>query len=198
MAVTKTVDPILVNIAISLGIKVIGENRVQEFLEKEVCYNLKDATVHFIGTLQRNKVKYIVKRVQMIESVNSLKLAEEIDSQCFQNSTRMPVLIEVNVGNEMTKTGIIKEDLFELIESVSKLKNIQVKGLMAIPPYTTDYQLQRSYCAEMNKLFIDIKSKKIDNICMDCLSMGMSQDYIAAIEEGSTQIRLGTALFGTR
>lgn len=198
MAVTKTVEPELVNAAIGQGIRLLGENRVQEFLSKADQYTLGDGCqVHFIGTLQTNKVKYIVDKVTMIESVNSLKLAQEIDRQSQKAGKVMDILVEVNIGREESKSGIPPEELDQALEQLAGLPNIRVRGLMAIPPAGPEEET-RQYFAKMQQLFIDRKAKKLDNSSMDYLSMGMSHDYLTAIEYGANIVRLGTAMFGKR
>lgn len=198
MAVTKTVAPELVNAAIGQGIRLLGENRVQEYLSKADRYQLEDGCqVHFIGTLQTNKVKYIVDKVDMIESVNSLRLAQEIDRQCKKISRRMDILVEVNIGREESKSGILPEELDGVLDQLARLSNIRVRGLMAIPPAGPEEET-RQYFAKMQQLFVDRKAKKLDNSSMDFLSMGMSHDYLTAIEYGANILRLGTAMFGKR
>ena len=193
MAVTKTVEPEIINVAIDNGINLLGENRVQEFLSKKDMYD-KNASVHFIGHLQTNKVKYIIKDVSMIESVDSVKLANEIDKHARRNNLTMDILIEVNVGNEASKSGVEFNEVTSLLDEISSLKNIKVKGLMAIPPVNAPESLYE----KMQKLFIDLKSKKSENIDMTFLSMGMSNDYPLAIKYGSNIVRIGTGLFGKR
>lgn len=197
-AVTKTVDSKLVNQSIISGIKSIGENRVQEFLSKYESYNLDNVKINFIGSLQKNKVKYICDKVDCIESVNSLSLAEEIQNRCKAIDKTMSVLIEVNLENEVTKTGISQDGLYEDLEKMSLMPNIKICGLMCIPPFSANVNEKRKYCYKMNKLFVDIKGKKMDNVFMQRLSMGMSDDFEVAILEGSTEVRIGSALFGLR
>lgn len=192
MAVTKTVAPEAVNHAIDLGVGLLGENRVQEYLSKAEAY--KSAEVHIIGHLQTNKVKYIVDRVSMIQSVDSLRLAGEIDRLAAKNGVVMDVLCEVNIGGEESKSGIAPDELGGLLDSISQLENIKVRGLMTIPPPSeSDIFLGR-----MEELWNRIKSEDRPGISMDVLSMGMTGDYEAAIEHGSTIVRIGTGLFGAR
>lgn len=193
IAVTKTVDPAAINYAVGLGAKLLGENRVQEYTAKKELYD-KSAEVHFIGHLQTNKIKYIIDSVTMIQSVDSTKLAAEIDKYAKRLGKCMDVLIEVNIGDESSKSGIDKGYLEELIYTVSELENIRIKGLMAIPPVDSP----EKFLYEMQKLYIDISQKNIHNVCMDCLSMGMSGDYTTAIKYGSTMVRIGRGLFGPR
>lgn len=196
LAATKTVDAQVINHAIQAGVKYIGENRVQEFLSK------KDSLIschrHFIGHLQTNKVKDIIGEVELIHSVDSLRLAKEISKQAGKINKNMEILLEVNIGNEESKSGFAPEEVLSAAEEISKLPNIIIRGLMAIPPVVTDNEGNDKYFIKMNKLFIDISSKKIDNSNIDILSMGMSDDYAAAIEHGANLVRIGTALFGRR
>lgn len=196
LAATKTVDVQTVNYAISRGIEHIGENRVQEFLSKE--NELLPVHKHLIGHLQTNKVKDILGKVELIHSVDSLHLAQEISRLCVKRNVKANVLLEVNIGNELSKSGFEADKLFDAVCDVSKLEGIFVKGLMAIPPICENAENNRKYFEKMNKLFIDIDSKKIDNSSMDILSMGMSDDYAVAISEGANLVRIGTALFGRR
>lgn len=198
MAVTKTVDPAYVNVAIDNGIKLLGENRVQEFLSKYDEYKKDGVDIHFIGSLQTNKVKYIIDKVSMIHSVNSLKLAKEINKQAKKHNLVMDILIEVNIGDEDTKSGIMPTEIYSLLEEISQFSNIKVQGLMAIPPFCEKDEQIKHYFDNMYKLFIDIKDKKIDNISMNVLSMGMSHDYHIAIGCGATLVRVGSKMFGNR
>lgn len=193
MAVTKTVPPEAVNFAVSCGIRLLGENRVQEYESKKAFYD-PSAEVHFIGHLQTNKVKYIVGEMKLIHSVDSIKLASEIDRQAAKKGIQQEVLAEVNIGGEESKSGISPEMLPELLYEMSEMPNIRVKGLMTIPPPGDN----EKFLCGMQKLFLDISSKNMDNIDMDILSMGMSGDYAAAIKYGSNLVRIGTALFGAR
>ncbi len=196
LAATKTVDTDTINYAISKGIGYIGENKVQELLSKEKEY--APCHRHFIGHLQTNKVKDIINRVEMIESVDSLKLAREISKQAVKNNLQMEILLEVNIGNEDSKWGFKPEDTEEAVREISLLPNLKIKGLMAIPPVCENPEQNRPYFREMQKLFVDISNKKIDNSSMDILSMGMSDDFDIAVEEGANLVRVGTALFGRR
>lgn len=197
LAAVKTVSPELINYAIEQGISVIGDNRVQELISKEGEVS-KNVTKHFIGHLQTNKVKDIVGRVSLIESVDSLRLAEAIGKQAQKNGKTADILLEVNIGDEESKSGFKAEELFESIEKVAKIAGVRVKGLMAIPPVCENSEEIRKYFLKMRQLFIDIGGKNIDNISMEILSMGMSGDYETAIECGSTEVRIGTLLFGRR
>lgn len=198
LAATKTVSAEIINYAIDLGIKCIGENRVQEFLSKYDDLNLNNINTHFIGHLQTNKVKQIVSKVDMIESVDSLKLAKEISLYSLKENVKTNVLIEVNIGREENKSGVYTENLVELLKNISTLDNINVKGLMAIPPKCDRNKDLQEYFSKMHEIFIDIKDKSIDNISMDVLSMGMSNDYTEAIIHGANTVRIGSALFGNR
>jgi len=196
LAATKTVDPQVINHAINIGIKYIGENRVQEFLSKD--NDIIPVHRHFIGHLQTNKVKDIVSRVEMIESVHSIKLAEEIGKQALKIGKTMDILIEVNIGKEKSKSGFLPEETEDAVKSISKIDGVSIKGLMSIPPICYENQKIVSYFKQMNKLFIDISTKRLDNSSMMYLSMGMSDDFELAIDCGANIVRIGTALFGKR
>lgn len=198
LAATKTVDPEFINYAISLGLRFIGENKVQELLSKYDNYNLSDSQLHFIGHLQTNKVRQIVGKVSMIQSVDSLKLANEISKQSIKNGIVTDILVEVNIGNEVNKSGVTPDMLEELLLQIANLEGVSVKGLMAIPPICENEKQIRGYFANMRNLFLDISDKKIDNIKMGILSMGMSGDYYEAILEGANLVRIGSSLFGAR
>ncbi len=199
MAVTKTVSSVFINHAIdNCGITLMGENRVQEFLSKKDELHLENTDVHLIGHLQTNKVKTIVPHVSMIESVDSVRLAKEISKECAKIDKIMDVLVEVNVGMENSKFGIDSVLLTEFLAEIGEISNIRVKGLMAIPPICKTSDESRQFFSNMYNMFLDIKAKKLDNIDMLTLSMGMSGDYKEAIEEGATEIRVGSSLFGKR
>ncbi len=198
LAATKTVESEFINYAISLGLDHIGENRVQELLSKYDDYNLANTKLHMIGHLQTNKVRQIVGKVDMIESVDSFKLAKEISDQSVKRELTTDILVEVNIGGEESKSGICPDKLDELLYEISNLPAINVQGLMTIPPICENRQKICRYFENMRKLFIDISSKKIDNVSMNVLSMGMSDDYIDAIREGATMVRIGSALCGAR
>ena len=198
MAVTKTQSAARVNEAIAAGVTLLGENRAQELLEKYDGYDRAGCGIHFIGHLQSNKVRSIVDKVSMIESVDRLSLAQEI-SRCAQlHGLVMPVLIEVNIGREQSKSGVLPEALPELLEKISLLPGLSVRGLMAIPPNIEDTVQKEGYFEQMYRRFIDMKAKKLDNVSMTILSMGMSHDYPLAIRHGSNVVRIGRALFGER
>ncbi len=196
LAASKTVDVAVINHAIENGLEFIGENRVQEFLSK--YHSLLPVHKHFIGHLQTNKVKDIVGKVEMIESVDSVKLAKEISKYSLKYGVETDILIEVNIGGEENKSGISPENLEELVREAAKLPSIHIKGLMAIPPICEDQEVLRKYFAKMYNLFIDIQTKNIDNSIMEYLSMGMSGDFDIAIEEGANIVRIGSSLFGKR
>ncbi len=198
MGVTKTVDPEVVNFSVWQGVKLLGENRVQEFLGKRDAYE-GDPEIHFIGSLQTNKVKYIIDKVSMIHSANSLHLIEEINKRAAAAGLTMDILIEVNIGEEESKSGIPPADVMSLADSIGELSNVRLRGLMAIPPVDTDGSSER-YFAQMQKLFSDLKAKTSGDghSLVDTLSMGMSGDYVQAIMHGSTIVRIGSVLYGYR
>lgn len=198
MAVTKTFPVQAVKAAFDSGITLFGENKVQELLEKLPSLDMNGRSAHIIGHLQTNKVKYIIDKVDMIESVDSVHLAREIDKQAAKIGKKMDVLIEVNVGAEESKSGISEKDVPEFLNAMKEFVHVNVKGFMAIPPYFEDREKTRPYFTEMRKLFVDNAAKKSDNIDMRILSMGMSSDFDIAIEEGSTLVRVGTKIFGKR
>ena len=193
MAVTKTVDPALINAAVDAGVHVLGENRVQEFLGKREAYRA-DAEVQFIGHLQTNKVKQIIEKVTLIQSVDSLHLAEAIDRAAAQAGITMPVLLEVNIGGELSKSGVSPEALPKLLRDVQQLGNVQVRGLMTIPPPLADPAEQDAIFSEMAALYRRMQNEAP----LSVLSMGMSGDNDAAVRHGSTMVRIGSALFGAR
>ncbi len=198
MAVTKTVDPLYINHALTCGIDLIGENKVQEFLGKRDELNLEGCDVHLIGHLQTNKVRQIVGKVALIQSVDSVKVAQEIGKRSLEAGIITDILAEINIGSEVSKFGIMPGETFENVYEFSEIPGIRVCGLMSIPPNFGDDQQIRRYFSNIHRLFIDICDKKIDNVSMCILSMGMSGDYTNAILEGSNLIRLGSAVFGER
>ena len=198
MAVTKTVEPIFINHAIECGIDLIGENKVQEFLSKKEYLKLEGVDAHLIGHLQTNKVKQIVGNVSTIQSLDSLRLAKEISKQSEKLGLTTDCLVEVNIANEESKTGINSNELTDLLSQISELGSIRVKGLMAIPPICEEESQLNEYFAKMHELFVDISRKKIDNVFMEILSMGMSSDYKQAIVNGATMVRVGSSIFGPR
>ncbi len=197
MAVTKTVAPEKVNEAIEAGCTLLGENRVQELLEKYESYD-KRAEIHFIGKLQTNKVKYIIDKVSMIESVDSLKLAEEIEKNCAKANKIMDILLEVNIAKEESKSGFFEEEILEIAEKIASFPHLRLRGLMTIGRFGAEIEETRQYFEKMRHLLVDIKAKNIDNIYINILSMGMSADYELAVSEGATIVRVGRGLFGAR
>lgn len=197
VAVSKTKPNEMLYEAYNSGIREFGENYVQELCDKMGTMP-KDINWHMIGHLQRNKVKYIVGRVAMIHSVDSLRLAEEISKEALKKECVVDILVEVNVAEEDSKFGINAENAPAIIEEMAKLPGIKIKGLMTSAPYVTQPENNRIFFEKLRKLAVDIKAKNIDNISVDELSMGMTNDYIVAVEEGATIIRVGTAIFGER
>jgi len=179
------------------GVYEFGENKVQELCDKYSVIN-EGINYHLIGHLQRNKVKYIIDKACLIHSVDSLRLAETISQEAVKKDIIANILIQVNLSLEDSKSGITKEEVLPLIKEIIKLPNINIKGLMTIPPFVTNPEDNRKYFKELRELFIDINEELSDNISMCHLSMGMTGDYITAVEEGATLIRVGTAIFGNR
>lgn len=199
MAVTKTVRPELINVALDAGVTCIGENRVQEYLEKKEALHLDGVRRHLIGHLQTNKVRRIVGQVDRIESVDSEHLAKAISEASLKlMGAPTEVLVEVNIGGEDSKSGVAPEQLEELLWKIADFKGIHVCGLMTIPPIFSTDDEKRAIFSQMRKVFIDIRDKKVDNVSMEVLSMGMSSDFVQAVLEGSTQVRIGSSLFGER
>jgi pyridoxal phosphate enzyme (YggS family) len=198
LAATKTVPAEIINHGIELGIDHIGENKVQELCEKYDRYQLENCSLHFIGHLQTNKVRNIIGKVGMIQSVDSVKLASEISRLSLLKSVTTDVLIEVNVGREPNKSGVLPEKLLELLCEISQLPAIHIRGLMSIPPVNADMDETMGYFFNISQYSVDIKKKKLDNVRMDYLSMGMSADYVQAILAGANLVRVGSALFGPR
>jgi pyridoxal phosphate enzyme (YggS family) len=197
IAVSKTKPVSDIEEVLTTGIRDFGENKVQELTDKYAVLPT-DIRWHMIGHLQRNKVKYIIDKVAMIHSVDSLRLAEQIEQEAYKANTTVDVLIEVNVAEEASKFGTTCEASIELVKAVARLPHLHVKGLMTIAPFTDDPEENRIYFKKLKQLSVDIKSKSIDNVCMDELSMGMTGDYEVAIEEGATMVRVGTGIFGER
>ncbi len=198
LAATKTVPAEVINHAITLGVRQIGENRVQELCEKFDKLDLSQCGCQFIGHLQTNKVKNLMGKVSMIQSVDSVKLAGEISRQCGVHNTQMDVLVEVNIGREENKSGVDPDALMDFLAEISSLPSIYVRGLMAIPPADASEKETMQFFSKMQQYFVDIKTQKIDNVSMDYLSMGMSADYAQAILAGANMVRVGSALFGAR
>lgn len=198
MAVTKTVAPDIINRMLSLGVGLMGENKVQELLSKLEFLNTENTEIHIIGHLQSNKVRKIINIADMIQSVDSISLAEEISRQAVKNEKTMDILIEINIGDEEAKTGLPKEELFETVHQITAMDGINVRGLMCVPPICDDEKTARKYFAETKRLFEDTKSLLGNKTDFDVLSMGMSGDFAPAIKEGATLVRVGSALFGKR
>jgi pyridoxal phosphate enzyme (YggS family) len=197
IAVTKTINAEMIQKAVDLGITDIGENRVQELTKKFGVVN-GDVRWHMIGSLQRNKVKHIIDKTALIHSLDSLRLAVEINKQAANINRIMPVLVQVNIGKEATKSGIYPEGINELIDGLTGFDNIKVLGLMAIPPNIPDKEQVRPFFAEMRNIFERLQKQRYPNIEMRYLSMGMTHDFEIALQEGANIIRIGTGLFGTR
>lgn len=197
IAVSKTKPVTMLQEIYDHGCRDFGENKVQELLDKYEVLP-KDIKWHMIGHLQRNKVKYIVDKVSLIHSVDSLRLAEEISKEALKKNVEVNILVEVNVANEETKFGTTSQEAIKLVDAISKLPGIHIKGLMTIAPYVEDSEQNRQYFAQLKQLSVDIITKNIDNVSMDILSMGMSGDYEVAVEEGATYVRVGTGIFGER
>ena len=197
IAVSKTKPVSMLQEVYEENIRDFGENKVQELCEKmEVLPS--DIRWHMIGHLQRNKVKYIVGQVALIHSVDSYRLAEEINIQAKKKNVTVPILVEVNIAHEESKFGISEADAIQLVEEIAELDNIRIMGLMTIAPYVENPEDNRMYFRKIKELSVDIRNKKIDNVSMDILSMGMTGDYQVAIEEGATMVRVGTGIFGER
>lgn len=196
IGVSKTIDSARINQSLAYGLKDFGENRVQELLDK--YDQVENVRWHMIGQLQRNKVKYIVNKVSMIHSLDRLSLAREINRQADKINRVVPVLVQVNPANEESKSGLPYDEVIPFIETIYNLKNIKVMGLMLIAPMVEDNETIRPYFTMMKQLFDGIKQDNYPHIEMKHLSMGMSNDFETAIEEGSTMVRIGTAIFGKR
>lgn len=197
IAVSKTKPLDTLKEAYDLGVRVFGENKVQELVDKYDALP-KDIHWHMIGHLQRNKVKYIIDKVDLIHSVDSLRLAEAIEKEAAKRGITVNILIEVNVAGEESKFGLAPEALDEFVEAVSQFEHIRVKGLMTIAPFVENPEENRSVFTALKKLSVDIAKKNVDNVNVSMLSMGMTNDYQTAIEEGATMVRVGTGIFGER
>lgn len=197
VAVSKTKPLSALQEAYDAGIRDFGENKVQELCDK---YDQlpKDIRWHMIGHLQRNKVKYLIGKVTMIHSVDSLRLAEEISKESVKKDAQTDILLEINCAGEESKFGIRPEDTLALVRQIAVLPNVHIQGLMTVAPLTQTPEENRVYFQLMKKLSVDIAQESVDNVSMDVLSMGMTIDYQTAIEEGSTCVRVGTGIFGTR
>jgi PLP dependent protein len=197
IAVSKTKPVEMIKEAIDYGIVDFGENKVQEMINKASLID-KKVNWHLIGHLQRNKVKYIIDRSCLIHSVDSLRLATQIDLESKKSNIISNILIEVNIAKEESKFGVLPNDTMDLIIEISRMNNVKINGLMTIAPFVSNAEENRIYFRKLKDLNIDIKSKNIDNVGMEVLSMGMTGDYQVAIEEGATLIRVGTGIFGGR
>ena len=197
VAVSKTKPVSMLQEAYDAGARVFGENKVQEIVDK---YDQMPSDVkwHMIGHLQRNKVKYIVDKVAMIHSVDSLRLAETIEKEAAKKAVIVPILIEVNVAQEESKFGLKPEEVLPFIEQIADFSHIQINGLMTIAPYVDNAEENREIFRELKKLSVDIAAKNINNVIMSVLSMGMTGDYMVAVQEGATMVRVGTGIFGAR
>ncbi len=197
IAVTKTHGPDVINQAIDLGVTDIGENKVQEILDKYP--SVKPARWHLIGHLQTNKVKYIIDKVSMIHSVDSIRLMDEIDRQAeLKGVESIDVLIQINISGEETKFGISPDEINEFLEHAAGMKHVKIRGLMTILPKNCDDVTEKLLFCNIKEIFLDIKSKTYHNVYMECLSMGMSADFASAVECGSTMVRVGSRIFGER
>ncbi len=197
IAVSKTKPVSMIRECMAKGITVFGENKAQE-LTKKIEEIPEPLDWHFIGHLQRNKVKYVAGNVKLIHSVDSIRLAEAVDAEAAKKNIVCDILAEVNAAGEESKFGLAKEEVYDFVSAASSLKHIKLRGLMTIAPYVEDPEENRLYFRLLRNLLIDINSKNIDNINMDVLSMGMTGDYEVAIEEGATMVRVGTGIFGDR
>ena len=197
IAVSKTKPVSAIEEALLSGTLDYGENKVQELCDK---YDVlpKNIRWHMIGHLQRNKVKYLVGKTYLVHSVDSLRLAEQIEKEFAKHNQVCDILVEVNIAQEESKFGINAKETEELIRKIAKFEHVRIKGLMTIAPYTEDPESNREYFREIKKLSVDIRDKNIDNVSMDVLSMGMTGDYQVAVEEGATMVRVGTGIFGER
>jgi hypothetical protein len=197
IAVSKTKPVELLREAYEAGARDFGENKVQELVEK-IPQMPEDIRWHLIGHLQRNKVKYVVGKVYLIHSVDSLRLAEEISREAVKQNTEVNILLEVNAAGEESKFGAAPSEVLTLAEQISVLPGIHIRGLMTIAPYTEKEEENRVYFEKLKQISVDIAEKNIDNVCMNVLSMGMTGDYRVAVEEGATYVRVGTGIFGER
>ena len=197
LAVSKTKPVDMLMDVYHAGARDFGENKVQELVEK-IPQLPSDIRWHLIGHLQRNKVKYIVDKVAMIHSVDSLRLAETIEKEAAKKAVIVPILIEVNVAQEESKFGLKPEEVLPFIEQISDFSHIRIKGLMTIAPYVDNAEENREIFRELKKLSVDIAAKNINNVTMSVLSMGMTGDYMVAVQEGATMVRVGTGIFGAR
>jgi hypothetical protein len=197
IAVGKTKPADMLRTVYDCGIRDFGENKVQEMCDKmEVLPD--DIRWHMIGHLQTNKVKYIVGKTALIHSVDSVHLAKEIERQAEKINVTVPILIEVNIAEEESKFGIHREEAIAMVKEIAAFDHLRIQGLMTIAPYVENPEENRTFFREIRQLSVDIRNQNIDNVCMDVLSMGMTGDYMVAIEEGATLVRVGTGIFGER
>lgn len=197
IAVSKTKPVSALQEVYDLGIRCFGENKVQELSEKYPQLP-SDINWHLIGHLQRNKVKNVIGKASLIHSVDSVRLTETIEAEAAKKDLIVDILIEVNVAEEDSKFGVSVSDALPIIETISKFPHIRIKGLMTIAPFVENAEENRSVFARLRKLSVDIAEKNIDNVSVGILSMGMTNDYEVAIEEGATMVRVGTGIFGAR
>ena len=197
IAVSKTKPVSMLKEAYDAGARCFGENKVQEIMDKHPQLP-EDIQWHMIGHLQRNKVKYIVDKVSMIHSVDSLRLAQTIEQEAAKHNVCVPVLLEVNVAQEESKFGLKMDEVLPLIETIADFPHIKVQGLMTIAPYVENAEDNRDFFRQLKKLSVDIEVKNINNVSMSVLSMGMTGDYQVAVQEGATMVRVGTGIFGER
>ena len=197
-AATKMNDAARVRQAIAAGVRCCGENKVQELTAKLAENAYEGAQIHFIGHLQTNKVKQVVGKVSLIQSVDSLRLLAAIEKEAAKQGIQQDILLEINIGEEESKSGLQASEIYQMLEAVAQSSHLRVRGLMAIPPICQNPGDNNKFFQEMCALAVDIRAKKYDNVCMEVLSMGMSDDYADAIAHGSTMIRVGTAIFGAR
>ena len=197
IAVSKTKPLSMLEEAYAAGMREFGENKPQEMRDKAKIWDVP-VHWHMIGTLQSNKIKYVVGTACMIHSVDSLALAMAIEKEAAKKELKMDILLEINMAKEESKHGFSETDVYEAVTEISKMPHLRLRGLMTVAPYTENAEENRIYFRKMKELLVDINSKNIDNISMDSLSMGMSSDYEVAIEEGATMVRVGTGIFGER
>ena len=197
IAVSKTKPISMIEEAYAAGMRQFGENKPQEMRDKAKLFS-SPVNWHMIGSLQTNKIKYVVGTACMIHSVDSLSLAYAINKEAIKKELIMDILLEVNVAAEESKHGFSPEEILSVVQELATLSNIRLRGLMTVAPYTENAEENRIYFKKMKEILVDINAKNIDNVFMDCLSMGMSSDYEVAIEEGATMVRIGTGIFGER
>lgn len=197
-AATKMNDAQAVRRAIAAGVRICGENRVQELTAKLADNAYAGAQIHFIGHLQTNKVKQVVGKVDLIQSVDSEHLLAAISREAQKQGLCQDILLEVNIGEEAAKSGFAEENILPLVDRIDSFSNIRLRGLMAIPPISRNPGDNLKFFLKMRQIYVDIRAKKNDNVSVDCLSMGMSGDFADAVAAGSTMVRIGTAIFGAR